>query len=360
MLLLLHADGGEELDLNSLERLIKKIMEYCNLFGMSQKPLKNNPTDLISENDADINRFFDFNDVEGIDIDDEDARYRKVLKFKDCNVFEIPVNTNHIEDFVYLGGDDKSIINTLKKSASDVGDDPNNYYLSLFSKFLTKIPIALLSTILSPKMLLPMVLAYKMLVDNVDQDVKKFLLKIKNIIMKIMGQLFKIFILAFWSVIKMELLKFLVKVAFKFLANKLKRYKTIVLALIALLVKLLDTDLTDCTSLFSLIGATIDGALSTPAKIPIPGILLSLSDYLPGFSTDRAYMNTIQKMSDAGVETGTLHGEPNDLNTVVKSNIDGLFEEMDKNSFVKVSNKELILPFGVIPPGVLNASGKLF
>jgi hypothetical protein len=133
-----------------------------------------------------------------------------------------------------------------------------------------------------------------------------------------------------------------------------------VLSLIALLTKLLSTDINNCLDLFNMVGLTIDAAFSAPAKIPLPGVLLSLSDLLPGYSADRAYMNCIEKLQNSGIETGTLYGEPNNLLSVVKGIFDAHTEETDSNSYVSVSNKEIILPFGVIPPGILSSAGKIF
>lgn len=370
MLLTIQGDGTEDKDftlgLNNIERLIKKVLCFCNLLNTGQKPLKNNPTDLVTEFDDDISKFFDFNDTEGIDIDDEDSRYRRVLKFTDCNIFEIPVNNNHIEDFVYL--DDLDVINTLKKTALDVNDNPDSYYNFLLNMFFLKIPITLLSSILTPKLVFPITFAYKVIKNitlaDVKTEIKVLMGKLKKIFMNIISKLFKIFIMEFWKFIKKDLLKFITKVGIKILTNKLKRYKSIVLSLISLLTKLLSFKVNNCVDLFKLINGTIDAALNLPSKIPLPGLLLSFSDNLPGFSTDRAYMNIVELMNNSGVETGQLYGESNDLLLVVKSNIDGLFKEMDSNSFIKTSNKEINLTkFGVpviIPPGMLDSAGKIF
>lgn len=368
MLLVLQGDGSEGLDfnigLNNIERFIKKIMQYCNLINTESKILKNNPTDVFNENDTDISRFFDFNDVEGIDIDDEDSRYRRVLKFKDCDNFEIPVNKNHIEDFIYENDiTPKSLLNIFNRVASEVSDEPEIFKISLFNTFITKIPIALLSVMMSPKIFFPIILAYK-IVENITNydvttDIKVFLNKLKTMVMKIIGRLFKIFILSFWKFLKIDILRWITKIASTFLSNKLKRYKTIVLSLITLLTKLLEVDINSCADLYGLISSTINGALNLPGKIPLPGVLLSISDLLPGTSADKAYMNVVEQMTRMGVETGTLYGESNDLLSVVKSSIDGLVKELDENSYIKGSNKEIILPFGVIPPGILQISGKL-
>jgi hypothetical protein len=97
----------------------------------------------------------------------------------------------------------------------------------------------------------------------------------------------------------------------------------------------------------------------------VPGFLLGLSHYLPGFSTDRALLNVTQKLESSGISTGPIFGESNNLTALVKSVIDGHTEEHDTNSFIQVSTQEVIIPtpFGlpiIIPPGIITSSGKMF
>jgi hypothetical protein len=128
-------------------------------------------------------------------------------------------------------------------------------------------------------------------------------------------------------------------------------------------VKILEDGLDNCYALFNTILSTIQGALGTKAVFNIPGILLGLSDKLPGYSQDRAALNIMERMEAAGIKLGPIFGVDNNLPKVVKSIIDGNTEELDTNSFVKVANKEIIIPTPVgpliIPPGILNSAGKL-
>ena len=48
---------------------------------------------MFDETDEYVEYYFDFDDVEGIDLDDEDSRYRRVLRFKDCYNFEIEIDS---------------------------------------------------------------------------------------------------------------------------------------------------------------------------------------------------------------------------------------------------------------------------
>lgn len=353
---------------NNLDILLKKLFALCGQ-GTPPNPLKNNTTQ-FNEDEIDLEKYFDFDDVEGIDIDDEDARKRKVLKFRDCNNFEVPINPIHIENFVYSDKNiNDNVDSTLLNTANDVTDGDNSMFLlSLINGFILKLPKALISSILSPKMLFPIIVVYKLMIHDILNGVDT-VLKYMKIFAKLFFDLIKAifwkFISEFWALAKKDLLMFISKVAVKILSNKLKRYKTIILSLIALLTKLLEMiETTSCDEIFGAILSTIESALNSPGKIPVPGLLLSLSSSLPGYSSDRAYMNVMEKMGAANINTGPIYGTENKLPSIIKSILDGHSEEIDSNSYVEICLLPSVLPAtgaqATIGPGILKGAGKLF
>lgn len=359
--------------LNQLSRLLNKLMAICGTPTNRNQLLNQNAVGLFDENDQDIEQYFDFDDVEGIDIDDEDSRFRKVLKFKDCNNFETPVNKTMMEDFVYLAY--KKNINdlvdsTINRAATDAFTKSDssipqiNFNINLLNLFILNLPKALLMSVLSPKVLLPIIIIYKIFKVGVNQaiDVLRSMKELSKLFWSIVKQLFWLFIREFWKLIKVDLLAFVMKLVKKILKNKYKRYVVIITALIALLTRILEEGIADCFTIFSTILSTIQGALSLGSPLNIPSILLGFSDKLPGYSQDRAYMNIMERIENAGISTGPIFGEANNLPKIVKSVIDGNTEEIDTNSFIKVTNKEIIIPTPIggliIPPGLLNSVGK--
>lgn len=379
MLMTIQGDGSEtevfNRSFNDLQRLIKKLFAVCGTQTQRDNLNKQNALDLFDENDEDIEYYFNFDDVEGIDLDDEDTRLRKVMKFRDCNNFEIPVNTDIIEDFVYLT--DKKTINdlvntTLSRTASDAFEQSDgniplaNFNLSLINTYILNIPKALVSSIITPKIFLPIVVIYKLFKSLVSQvlEIKDLMKKLYKLFSAIIKEVFWKFITEFWKRIKPELINFIRRLITKILKNKYKRYVTIITSLIALLSRILQSNLNNCADLFNTILNTINGALSAKGGFNIPGLLLGFSDALPGYSQDRAFLNITERLEAAGIPTGPINGESNDLLSAIKSMLDGQTEEMDTNSFIKVSNKEITIPtpFGplIVPPGILNSSGKIF
>jgi hypothetical protein len=363
-----------EKGLNNVNRLLNKLMSVCGSSTNRNNLSNQTAVDLFDENDQDMELYFDFDDVEGIDLDDEDNRYRKVLKFTDCNNFEAPVNKTMLEDFVYLGyrkntGD--LVDSTINRAATDAylqsnGSIPQSQFnLNILNLYILNLPKALLMSAFSPKIFLPIIVMYKILKVGVSEvvDVVLSMKNLSKLFIAIVKDLFWFFLREFWRLIKVDLLAFVMTLVTKILKNKYKRYIVIITALIAILTQIVEDGIDNCFAIFTTILSTIQLALSSNPPFNIPGILLGLSDRLPGYSQDRAYLNIVERLENAGISTGPIFGEDNNLPLIIKSIIDGNAEEIDTNSFVSVSNKEMIIPtpFGpvLIPPGLLNSSGKV-
>lgn len=375
MMLALQGDGTEAqsftVGVDFMNRLCSKLFRVCGNAEGFDSPFLQDATKVVQEDEVDIQDYFDFDDPEGIDIDDEDARLRRVLKFRDCNNFEIPINPNHIEDFSYLLGTktiDENVNDTLKKSAVDAYEESDNsvylegFEISLSTTYLQQIPKALVANVLSPKMLFPVALSYDMLYDEA-LEVKDMMKELSGTFFNIIKRVFWTFIQEFWNFVKKDLLDFVKDVALTIVLNRVKKIKDIILILIKLLLKVLEFGIQSCAEFFDTILRVIQAALNRSVNIPVPGLLLVLSEALPGFSSDRAYMDALQRMEDAGINTGDIYGTENKLPSMVKSMIDAYSSEMDTNSYVKIALKPTVIPAGpggaVISP-LITGNGKVF
>jgi hypothetical protein len=364
--------------INKVLRLVDRLFKVCGS-DKNKDELKNQvPTDMFDENEEDIEFYFDFEDVEGIDLDDEELRYRRVLRFKDCYNFEIPIDDMHIEDFVYLSNN-RGAINVINSTLENVATDAfeqsggsisvSDFLNNLLNNFITNLPKSLVMSILSAKIFLPLVMLYKIFkikitntVINIRDLVKKFYRAVSNII----TDLFWLFIREFWKLIKNDLLSFIRKIVQRIIKNKFKRFLLIITSLILLLKKILDDGLDNCYDLFRTILSTIEIAMSAKTPVTVPSILLLFSGSLPGYSQDRAYMNIMDRLESSGIPTGPIYGDSNDIGGLVKSIIDGHTEEEDTNSFIKIVLQGGTLPGpplvggAVIPPGFITGVGKKF
>jgi hypothetical protein len=333
---------------NDLNRLITKLCSVCGNPKKTNTLSNQNAIDLFNENDEDLELYFNFDDVEGIDLDDENARYRKVLRFRDCNNFEVPVNTDLFEDFVYLSGKKNlnDLVNsTLNKVAADSFEQSDgssitlgDFQVSINNLFILNLPKALIMSVISPKIFLPIVVVYKLFksvitstASQVVETAKEFMKKFHKLFSAIIKDLFWKFITEFWKRVKVDLLNFVLKLAQKILKNKLKRYYGVIAILISLLTKILEQGLDNCFDLFNAVISTLTTAINTSIPLKIPSVLLLITPFLPGYSPERAYMSAIEGMAAAGIPTGPINGEPNDFIEAQKKMIFAMNEE--ENNF---------------------------
>jgi hypothetical protein len=378
----LHGDGSEpplfDKGFNDLNRLLAKLCAMCGNPKNGKIP---NATTEFNENDEDVQSYFDFDDVEGVDLDDEKDRLDKVLKFRDCNNFKIPINPTHFEDFVYDDGNlNDSVNDALFNAASDAHNQsegsipPDNFHLSILNTFILSLPRALIGSLLSPKYFLPFIIVYKVLVVGVGGVIKtakqmmKILYKLFN---EIITKLLWKFINEFWRRVKKDLLVFLTDIAASILKKKGRRYRLILLSLIAILTKILENGFDTCKDLYGLINKAIDLALSGFGggfvTAGISTFLLPFFLQKPGYSEDGAVIRAIEKLEEAGVSTSPIFGEDNKIIDLVKSVISGHVEEQDTNGFIAASNTSVIIPHPspfvgsvFIPPGLLTVGGGTF
>ena len=343
--------------INNLERMLNKMFAFCN--NQTSQLSGETPTNLFHENEEPDDFYFDFDDVEGIDIDDEDARRRKVLKFTDCNNYEVPYNTVHIEDFIYLEGktDNRTWIDgALNKAASDAYEQSNfsidlpSFQISLNLSFIFNIPKALIMSVISPKMFLPFVTIYKLFVAGAKDivfDVKKIMKLLKKIFTCTISKLFWKFLREFWKRVKSDLKNFLQKIIMKILKDKYRRYYIVIMALVSLLKKIIENGIENCADLIAAIGAAIDGALSASGGLQIPNVLLLMADKLPGFSAVKTTMDITQKMEAMGIPTGDVNGEPNFHVLSHSAAVEGMADNLATTPFISIP-KGPGLPIGAL------------
>ena len=59
--------------MNYMNRLSQKLLSLCGT-PTNTKPLLNNTSNQLTEDETDTQNYFNFDDIEGIDLDDEDAK----------------------------------------------------------------------------------------------------------------------------------------------------------------------------------------------------------------------------------------------------------------------------------------------
>lgn len=382
MMMTLNGDGSEPVGLNiamnDLNRILSKLCAFCGNSQTAVKNMNQTTSTQFNENDEDVESYFDFNDVEGIDLDSESDRLNKVLRFADCNNFTVPVNTTHMEDFIFLPKNiDKAINDTLYNAAVDAHNQSDssiplqNFHINLFNSFILNLPKALIASVLSPKYFFPILIVYKAITNGTDivingaKDLMRKLHKLFNSIIKKLLWKFRDY---FWQLVKPDLIAFLLEIGKKILTNKIKRYLAIIKGLIALLSKIISIGVASCKGLFGLINTSIDGLLSlgqiAGTQVP-PGFLLSMSYLLGGESADILKIQILQDLQQRGVNTGAIYGKQvTNLQHLVSSTAEQSISHRDQFGFVSVGNEgfQIPTPFGklTMPGGILVSHGKNF
>jgi hypothetical protein len=375
-MMVLKGDGSEpplfDIGMNDLNRLLNKLMKVCN---NPSQGLNQSTENQFNEDDDDMELFFDFDDVEGIDLDDEADRFNKVLKFTDCNNFTIPSNPSHYEDFVYLSKNnlDDAIndvfLNTATTSYQEAGGTIPlvNFQISLFNSYILNLPKALIGSVLSPKYILPIVIIYKYINSaggNVVLLAKEIMKKLHKLFFKIIRDILWKFLSEFWKLVKKDLLEFLKITALNIIKEKYKKYRDYILSIINFLRGLLNTNLNNCNALFTIIDKTIDAALFGGPNFQVPGVIDAFSYKKPGFSNTRTIIGIVEELDKRGVNASQpIFGQDNNLLTFLKSTVNGYTKEVNNNSYTHVANAPVVLPVVgnvvTIPPGAIKSYGGL-
>ena len=375
-MMVLKGDKSEpplfDIGMNDLNRLLNKLMKVCN---NPSQGLNQSAENQFNEDDDDIELYFDFDDVEGIDLDDEADRFNKVLKFTDCNNFTIPSNPSHYEDFVYLSKNniDDAIndvfLNVATTSYQEAGGTIPlvNFQISLFNSYILNLPKALIGSILSPKYILPIVIIYKYINSaggNVVLLAKEIMKKLHKLFFKIIRDILWKFISEFWKLVKKDLLEFLKITAWNIIREKLKKHRDYLLSVINLLRGLLNTNLNNCNALFTVIDKTIDAALFGGPNFEVPGIIDSYADKKSGFSNVRTIVGIVKQLESQGINASQpIFGKENNLLNVLATTVQQHTKEVNNNSYMHGSNKPIVVPvvngMAVIGRGTIKVTGGL-
>ena len=311
----------------------------------------------VAELDGIDDSFFEFTEVDLRNIDLEISNVQNgVMEFVDCNNVKVPVDFNNLTsqlvDFKsQLSGQTiEEQVSNMEKIIDSLSQNPNwNIYLpasfnasgSISNNIIQNLAIAVASAALSPKVLLPIfillkitessyALSYNQAVtsastvnqlgiqaSNIISDSVQFIKKFKNFMVQVVSRIGAIFIKNLFEILKKDLLNIVTSVVKEIIAEKRKKDYKQALRLIQLgiAVNLIQgfLDYRKCKSLLD----EIKNILSLLSKIPtkrkkVPLPLAILSDFLPGESPQRAFLNTIKYMEEAGLPTGLLpDGSPN-------------------------------------------------
>ena len=351
---------GEITNQSKFMLIAQRILGLC--FD-SRQEIDVSGTAKIAELDGVDESFFELTEIDLRNIEIEISNVQNgVMEFVDCDNVKLPVDTESLVSQLVDFRDNvdsqttEQQVNTINTIVNSISQNPQwsplipsnfNASVAIDKNIIKKIPLAVASGVLSPKVLLPLytllsvvqsgaTYTYNQQVTSVNQVIQSgnsntsqasnivangsdFLKKYKKFSIEVISLINTEFLKVLFQELKKDILN-LVALILKDVtkSQRLKKYAIILkLIQLSLIIAQLINDYRKCKSLMSNILLLLDSInglgpknLISRASIPIP--LLYMAEFLPGFSPERATINTIELLQGLGIPTGTLpDGSPN-------------------------------------------------
>jgi hypothetical protein len=353
----------------------------------------------IAELDGVDDTFYELNEIDLRNIDQNISNVQNgVMEFQDCDNVKVPVDSESLVDQLIQFRNTLSAqtteqkVKTLETIIDSISQNPEwknvipssfNTKVAIDQNILKKISLAIAAGVLTPKNLLPVfsllyviqsgsTFTYNQSVtsantfvtsantinsqgSNIIFDAKDFLKKWKTFSIEMITQINVIFLETLFNILKKDLVLLVDEIVKDLtIGNARKRYFRILrLIALTLTVTQLVGNYKRCKSLLQDIQQILLVVESTrlPQKFglgnggnEIPLSLIAFSKLLPGYSSERAFLNVIEGLQTLGIPTGTLpDGSPNLMLLYNKVTNEGIAQE---------KKNEKIEGFAVGPQGI--------
>jgi hypothetical protein len=384
-----NQSAGQIGENSKFQLILNRILGLC--FD-SRREIDVSGVSKVAELDGVDDSFFELTEVDLRNIDIRISNIQNgIIQFEDCDNVNLPVDyqtlINELIKFRDVLDDQtteeqvdtiSNIIDTIYQNP-DWGDLlPTNFNLDLAvnKDFLKQIPLAVVSAVLSPKVLFPILILLQVVeseatnnynravteanpiiqsgntvlgdVNNTINNSTDFLKVFKTFNIDVVSKIGAIFLIALYEELKKDILNLIASIIYDVgLRKKLKKYRIIIrlIGLLSFTSQLLNNSeqckslITDVLNILKLIFGQSSGST------PLP--LLFLSQFLPGYAPERATINTIELLQSVGIPTGPLpDGSPNLMGIYnLMSNIGADNEESDNGKGEGV----VVTPLGIYP-----------
>jgi hypothetical protein len=361
--------GDGKLKLGSIQKTLVIMQRILGLCADNNQEIEVGGTSKLSEVDNIDESFYEFNDIDLRIIDQITSNIKLgVVEFEDCDNVLVPMNLDAVltalDDLQFF--EDTSDVNEINDALGIIypvtGEDPA-YKLSLDSGFFGQFIKALMNTVLSPKTILPIMVAGGMVnqpiwknISNIEDFQKNF----KNFFNEVLTKISAIFTKSVFNELKKEIKLLVVLITKDIVDEKQKKKYLMILSIVSIIPALVQTvkDFRECRSvldeILQLLNIGVQKRLSKIQEnggyLPLP--LLLSAKLLDGYSPTRSFLNTVQNLEEIGIPTGPMpDGSPNEFLAAVKSIIDGNSKEIAENGKVAIGIGPLtITPVGVTIP----------
>ena len=352
--------GDGNADLEDLQKILLIIQRILGLCFDNTKEIDVSGIAKLSENDNVDESFFEFTDIDLRFIDSRVSDIKLgVVEFEECNTVKLPVDsdsiTNALNNLIFVDGKNNSNSIDDASNLTDVLTKNPGWFpleINIDLSFLKEFPKAMVSTVLSPKVVLPLMITTKSLGQNLDLQISSFMdfaKKLKSFFIKFASRVGEIFVKILFDIIKKDILNLVKSVNLDVIRGLNNKRLNTILSLTELIIAIakIIKDFRECKSVIDdLLNALKIASKGFGGDIPLP--LLLTSKLLSGYSSDRAFLNVIANFEELGLPTGTMpDGSPNLMLASIKALLDGSDQENASNGKSQVA----IYPLSITPIG---------
>jgi hypothetical protein len=352
--------GDGKLDLGDFQKVLLILQRILGLCFDKTKEIDVSGTAKLSESDGIDESFFEFTEIDLRIIDQTISDIKLgVVEFEECDTVKLPVNSSDIltaiNNLNFEGDDNNNAIDQSSNITDVLTENPGWFPLkiNIDLSFLKEFPKAVVMTLLSPKVLLPLFIAIKALGENVDNQINSFMdfvKQFKSFIVSLTSKISALFIEILVDIIKKDIKNLIRSIISDITNEKLRLRLEVIRSLTEVLLAVLNLvkDFRECKSVIDeLLGLLKLANKGFGNSIPYP--LLLSSELLDGYSSTRAFLNVIGEFEKLGLPTGPMpDGSPNLMLASIKGMMDGMDKEEAQNGKYAIAVKPLaVLPIGI-------------
>lgn len=336
------------------QKLIQRVMGMC--FDNATE-IDVAGTAKVSESDGIDDTFFEMTSIDLRQIDESISLIQRgVVKFEDCDNVELPVDKDSlIQKISQLNNpdvfdNDSKIVEVADELTNTLSNPwsftiPTGLNISIDTDLIKNLIKGLITSILSPKVLLPLMVMLKaignQIVDSI-YDAVEFSRKLKSLFLNVVSKVGAIFVKTLTDLLIKDIRNLLLVVQRELTnSSKLKQYQIYVAALnAALTIAKGIRDYRKCKSILDEIKTIIQIA-KTLLPTYVPKAIRSLAALKSGYDCTRSVLNQIKELQLVGFPTGpTPSGKPNmKIQTMIAACKGSQKERIDNGKMV-----------GIIPP----------
>lgn len=355
-----------------LNRIFSILSRICGAGPYTNEETLEEGVNNIGSNENDNDNFFRLDAEDRRFIENEmNLKVNGLFELTDCNNYQVKINQDFIEESILdLEYDDFNEEEIIEQLFSDLTNnivneqDPDilinfgiNYpsvNMSIIRKFITELPNAIMSKVVSMKAVLPYVAINRTVNndnENEAQSASDFVFKHEKYIQRVGGKVFRLFTREMIREIKKLLSRLIQDILKEIIKQKLRSRLFMAAALAAAIRALINIDVVTCASIIGELIEQLGLKSRIPTQIPLP--LLYGAYSREGANSTRAHLNTIQELRKIGYNLNDLpDGSPNKHVAAMKKTVEGTFKEIAENGSIEFVSKPatVVSPIGGVVP----------